>query len=105
VSGAQEGDAPGARGPRLEIEFCTRCGFALRAGWLAQELIATFGARLGEVALVPGRGGVLEVRLAGERLYSLAEAGALPDPGALKRAVRDRLGAAIAIGHEGHGGG
>jgi selT/selW/selH-like putative selenoprotein len=45
-------------GPRVEIEYCTQCRWLLRAAWLAQELLTTFEHELGEVALVPGTGGV-----------------------------------------------
>src|SRR3954468_6293457 len=48
--------------PRIEIEYCTQCRWLLRAGWMAQELLTTFPAELGEVALVPGSGGVFEGR-------------------------------------------
>jgi selenoprotein W-related protein len=41
--------------PRLEIEYCTRCRWLLRAAWMAQELLTTFEAELGEVALQPLR--------------------------------------------------
>lgn len=52
--------------PRGEIEYCAQCRFVLRASWLAQELLFTFGQDLGAVALVPGAGGIFEVRLNGE---------------------------------------
>ena len=45
-------------GPRIEIEYCTRCRWLLRAAWMAQELLSTFEAELGEVALIPGGSGV-----------------------------------------------
>lgn len=45
------------RQPRLEIEYCTQCRWLLRAAWVAQELLTTFEAELGEIALVPGTGG------------------------------------------------
>lgn len=51
------------RHPRLEIEYCTQCRWLLRAAWTAQELLTTFRTELGEVALIPGTGGVFEVRL------------------------------------------
>ena len=54
---------------------------------------------LGEVALVPGRGGVLEVRLDGETLFSRAAAGRFPDAAELKRAVRDRVAPGRSLGH------
>ena len=42
-------------GPRVEIEYCTGCRWLLRAAWVAQELLSTFGKDLDEVALIPGR--------------------------------------------------
>ena len=42
--------------PRIEIEFCTQCRWLLRAAWLAQELLTTFEAEIGEVALIPRHG-------------------------------------------------
>jgi selenoprotein W-related protein len=58
----------------VEIEYCTQCRFILRAGWLAQELLMTFGDELGELALVPGAGGVFEVRLNGASIFSRKKA-------------------------------
>jgi selenoprotein W-related protein len=28
--------------PRVEIEYCTHCGFLLRAAWIARELLSSF---------------------------------------------------------------
>ena len=64
------------RGPRVEIHYCTQCRWLLRAAWYAQELLITFEASLGEVALVPGTGGIFEVRLEGGTIWSRGEAGA-----------------------------
>lgn len=44
---------------RVEIAYCTQCGWLLRAAWLAQELLSTFEKELAEVALRPGEGGHL----------------------------------------------
>lgn len=65
--------------PRLEIRYCSQCRFILRASWLAQELLFTFEGELGEVALVPGTGGVFEVRLDDELVFARAEAGRFPE--------------------------
>ena len=63
-----------SRTPRVEIEYCTQCRWLLRAGWTAQELLTTFQAELGEVALVPGTGGVFEVRVGDQiECYSRVE--------------------------------
>lgn len=87
------------RSPRLEIEYCTQCRWLLRAAWTAQELLTTFQKELGEVALIPGIGGVFDVRLDGDTLWSRKEQGAHPDLAELKRAVRDRIAPGRSLGH------
>ena len=47
--------------PAIRITYCTQCQWLLRAGWMAQELLSTFGTELGEVTLVPGTGGVFTI--------------------------------------------
>jgi selenoprotein W-related protein len=86
-------------GSRVEIEYCVRCRFLLRAAWVAQELLAAFEDRVGALVLIPGRGGIFEVRLDGEVLYSRAAHGEL-DLTLLKRALRDRIAPGVRIGHE-----
>lgn len=90
--------------PRLEIRFCTQCRWLLRAAWLAQELLVTFDADLGEVALLPGTGGVFEVRLDGEVLFSRQDAGRFPEAKELKQLVRDRIAPGRDLGHSDRGG-
>jgi len=87
------------RTPRLEIEYCTQCRWLLRAGWTAQELLTTFTAELGEVALIPGTGGVFDVRLDGETLWSRKEQEGFPDLPVLKQLVRDRVAPERSLGH------
>lgn len=87
------------RPPRLEIEYCTQCRWLLRAAWMAQELLATFETELGEVALVPGAGGVFEVRVDDETIWSRKARGAFPDLAELKRLVRDRIAPDRHLGH------
>ena len=86
--------------PRVEIEYCRRCRWLLRAAWAAQELLSTFEAELREVALIPNdAGGVFEVRLDGETLFSRASAGRFPEAAELKRLVRDRIAPERKLGH------
>jgi selenoprotein W-related protein len=85
--------------PRVEIEYCTQCRWLLRAGWMAQELLTTFSAELGEVALQPGTGGVFEIRLGGETIWSRATEGGFPELPELKRLVRDRIAPTKQLGH------
>ena len=39
--------------PIVEIMYCRLCGWGLRAGWMAQELLATFTEEIGSVVLTP----------------------------------------------------
>ena|SRR6266545_5024038 len=65
--------------PRLEIEYCTQCRWLLRAAWMAQGLLTTFENGIGEVALIPGTGGIFEARLDGETVFSRKQEGRFPD--------------------------
>lgn len=85
--------------PRVEIRYCSQCRFVLRASWLAQELLFTFAEELGELALVPGRGGVFEVWLDGEIIFSRAAEGRFPESKELKQLVRDRIAPQRDLGH------
>ncbi|MDZ4277564.1 MAG: Rdx family protein [Dehalococcoidia bacterium] len=78
--------------PTVSIEYCTVCNFRSRAAWLAQELLEGHERELAGVTLVPGRGGIFEVRVDGELVFSHKQAGRFPEPRELKDAVRERLG-------------
>ena len=86
--------------PRIEITYCTKCRFLLRASWMAQELLTTFGADLGEVAIVPGSGGIFEVTLGGEVIATNRETKEMPEPADVKRAIRDCIDPGRKIGHD-----
>lgn len=83
----------------MEIEYCTQCRWLMRAGWTAQELLTTFVEELQEVALVPGKGGVFDVRLDGETIWSRAEMRRFPELSELKQLVRDRVAPSRDLGH------
>ena len=85
--------------PRVEIEYCTRCGFLLRAAWIAQELLSGFPEELGEVALRPGAGGNFIVRLEGQVLYSRREQGRFPESKELKQCLAERIAPQRRFGH------
>ncbi len=66
---------------------------------MAQELLTTFDRELGEVTLIPGTGGVFEVRVDGELVWSREEKGRFPDIKELKQLVRDRVAQGRDLGH------
>jgi selenoprotein W-related protein len=87
------------RTPRIEFEYCTQCRWMLRAAWMAQELLTTFQETVGEVVLIPGTGGVFEVRVDGTAVWSRNEEGRFPEMKELKRRVRDRIAPEMDLGH------
>jgi selenoprotein W-related protein len=78
--------------PVVSIEYCTVCNFLARATWMAQEILAALGPHLAGVSIVPGRGGVFDIRLDGDLLFSNRDAGRFPEPREVKDAIRSRLG-------------
>ncbi len=72
---------------------------AVAGAWVAQELLTTFQDELGEVALLPWTGGVFEVRLGAEVVWSRAHEGRFPELKELKQRVRDRVAPGRVLGH------
>jgi selenoprotein W-related protein len=66
---------------------------------MAQELLTTFQDEIGEVALLPGSGGIFEVRVEGETVFSRAAQSRFPEMKELKQLVRDRIAPGRDLGH------
>lgn len=81
-----------AEKPTLSIEYCQVCNFRSRAAWLAQEVLAALEPDLAGVTLVPGRGGIFDVRVDGELIFSQKREGRFPEPREIKDAVLAKLG-------------
>lgn len=71
----------------------------LRAAWMAQELLTTFQEEISEVALIPGTGGIFEIKTGAKRVWSRSEDGGFPEITELKRRVRDLIAPARNLGH------
>jgi len=84
---------------RVAITYCTQCQWLLRAAWMAQELLGTFGQDLGEVALVPGTGGIFRITVDDELIWDRKEQGGFPDITVLKQLVRDQVAPDRHLGH------
>lgn len=85
--------------PHIEIEYCTQCRWLLRAAWMAQELLTTFDSELERVSLVPGTGGIFEVRLNGQTLFSRKAMERFPESKELKQLIRDIIDPTRDLGH------
>lgn len=71
---------------------------------MAQELLTTFQDELGEVALVPGMGGVFQIRVGEELTWDRVAQQGFPEIKQLKQLVRDRVAPEKNLGHsEGKG--
>ena len=83
----------------IEITYCVQCRWLLRASWMAQELLSTFDGDLAALTLKPGTGGVFDIALDGELLWSRKGAGRFPEITELKQRLRDRIDPARNLGH------
>ncbi|WEQ51316.1 SelT/SelW/SelH family protein [Komagataeibacter oboediens] len=92
-------DTPPAHRPHVSIVYCTQCNWLLRAGWMAQELLSTFGEDLGGVTLVPGSGGHFEITVDGHTIWERKRNGGFPGPKELKQRVRDIIAPDRDMGH------
>ncbi|MEM9965842.1 MAG: SelT/SelW/SelH family protein [Asticcacaulis sp.] len=85
--------------PRISILYCTQCNWLLRSGWMAQELLSTFGQDLGEVALIPSTGGRFEIHVNDQLIWERQRDGGFPDVKTLKQRVRDLIEPERDLGH------
>jgi len=58
---------------------------------LAEKMLDQFKNRLSEVALIPSSGGVFEVTLGGEKIYSKLQTGVFPNERALLAELDSKL--------------
>jgi selenoprotein W-related protein len=88
--------------PRIAITYCTQCQWLLRAAWMAQELLQTFSDDLGEVALIPGTGGMFSISVNDEVIWDRKAREGFPEAKVLKQLVRDRIDPERSLGHSDH---
>ncbi len=83
----------------VEITYCTQCRWLLRAAWLAQELLTTFEHDLTSVTLRPSTGGIFDVTLNQQLIFSRKQAGRFPEAKEVKQLIRDQIDPARDLGH------
>ena len=71
----------------------------LRAAWMAQELLQTFGQDIGEVALIPGTGGIFVVKCNDMTIWDRKVDGGFPEAKILKQRLRDLVWPERDLGH------
>ncbi len=84
---------------RVEIHYCTKCRWLMRAAWMAQELLTTFDGDVSEMVLKPGDGGVFQVSANGVLVWDRKGQGRFPEITELKQLVRDVIAPQKSLGH------
>lgn len=86
--------------PIITIEYCPKCGWMLRAAYMAQELLTTFSEDLQGVLLQPSEtSGCYQIRQGEQVIFDRKEAGRFPEIKELKQLVRDQVNPGKSLGH------
>jgi selenoprotein W-related protein len=86
--------------PVITIEYCPKCGWMLRAAYMAQELLTTFTGDIKGVTLLPAEvEGRYSIYINEEKIFDRKEAGRFPEIKELKQLVRDLVNPAKSLGH------
>jgi selenoprotein W-related protein len=86
--------------PSVTIEYCPKCGWMLRAAYMAQELLSTFTEDIKGVTLQPAEtSGIFSIYINEDKIFDRREYGGFPEITMLKQLVRDRVNPAKSLGH------
>jgi len=86
--------------PTITIEYCPKCGWLLRAAYMAQELLTTFQDEIYGVTLHPSEtGGHYSISVDGEIIFDRKVYGGFPEIKELKQMVRDKVSPEKNLGH------
>ena len=86
--------------PTITIEYCPKCGWLLRAAYMAQELLTTFAEELGAVALKPSEmAGRYTISINDDIIFDRKRAGGFADIKEIKQLVRNVVAPEKSLGH------
>jgi len=86
--------------PTITIEYCPKCGWLLRAAYMAQEFLTTFQEELYGVTIRPSEtGGHYSISIDGEVVFDRKVHGGFPEIKELKQMVRDKVNPDKNLGH------
>ena len=83
----------------VNIVYCPKCGWMLRAAWMAQEILRRFEEDPITVSIAPGNNGQFDISLNKQLIYSRAETGEFPESKEIKQAIRDIVDPERDLGH------
>jgi len=86
--------------PTITIEYCPKCGWMLRAAYMAQELLNTFTDDVHGVLLQPSEiNGRYTIRINDVEIFDRKKVGRFPEIKELKQMVRDLVNPVKSLGH------
>jgi selenoprotein W-related protein len=86
--------------PTITIEYCPKCGWMLRAAYMAQEILTTFTDEIHGVLLQPSEvNGRYTIRINDSQLFDRKQAGRFPEIKELKQLIRDVVSPHKDLGH------
>jgi len=86
--------------PTVVIEYCPKCGWLLRAAYMAQEILTTFSDDIRSVALQPSEiGGSYKIFIDENKIFDRKEYNGFPEIKVIKQLVRDVVNPGKSLGH------
>jgi selenoprotein W-related protein len=86
--------------PTLTIEYCPKCGWLLRAAYMAQEFLTTFDGDLKAVTLVPSEvNGRYTIFINDQKIFDRKESAGFLEIKGLKQLIRDVVSPGKNLGH------
>lgn len=86
--------------PIITIEYCPKCGWLLRAAYMAQEILTTFAEDVKGVTLQPADiSGRYTISVNDEKIFDRKEQGRFPEIKELKQLIRDKAAPQKSLGH------
>ncbi|HKG69273.1 MAG TPA: SelT/SelW/SelH family protein [Segetibacter sp.] len=86
--------------PIITIEYCPKCGWLLRAAYMAQEILTTFAEDVKGVTLQPAEiSGRYTISVNDEKIFDRKEQGRFPEIKELKQLIRDKVAPQKSLGH------
>jgi selenoprotein W-related protein len=86
--------------PIISIEYCPKCGWMLRAAYMAQELLTSFTDEVHGILLQPSEvSGSYIIYIDGKEVFNRKQVGRFPEIKELKQLVHDVVAPKKSLGH------
>lgn len=86
--------------PVITITYCPKCGWMLRAAYMAQEILTTFSEDIRGVLLEPAAtSGQYTISVDDHQIFDRKAAGRFPEIKELKQLIRDIVNPGKDLGH------